>query len=88
MSTRATCVVEGAHVTPCDGLDGVTEHALTSKGKGIHCWAFTNLATGKPSRTFYGVRSGDHVKPGIAFNFCPFCGTRIDGPLLEPKAPE
>lgn len=83
---RKTCNVrEGRIVEACDTLEEATEPGIPSKrGKGIVCWPLTNLDTGKPSRTFYGAQSGKHAPRGIVFNFCPFCGTRIDAPVATP----
>lgn len=80
---KLTCTVEGLHLKPCDTLAATVEGTHTRKRRGIHVWAFSNNKTGEPTRTFIGVRSGEHTEKGLAFIFCPFCGTRIDGPYKE-----
>lgn len=75
-------VKDGRFVEPCSALAEMTEYGLPPKGKsrGIFSWAYTNLKTHEPSRTFFGAKSTSHPK-GLAFNFCPWCGKQIDAPL-------
>ena len=80
---KEKCTVnDGKFVEPCDSLKDMTEHGHPPKGKsrGIFAWAYTNLKTHAPSRTFFGAKSTSHPK-GLAFNFCPWCGEQIDAPL-------
>lgn len=76
------CVVrDGNFVDACSGLRNVTDHyGAYGRGKGIARWEYSNMQTGKPTRAFYGVRSKEHPA-GMLFNFCPFCGEKIDAPF-------
>ena len=80
---KHTCTVrDGRFVEPCKSLLEQTDigNAGFSKAKGLARWHYTNLETRKSSRTFFGVKS--KASPdGFLFNFCPFCGTRIDAPF-------
>lgn len=73
------CKVNGAHVEPCKSLEEACDGSPPSKRSkrtGVFVWAFTNLDTGKPSRTLYGVKS-EALPSGLIFNLCPFCGTDL-----------
>lgn len=79
------CVVrDGNFVDACETLSACTDNIAPgfSKAKGIARWSYTNLKTRQPSRTFYGVKSAESPK-GMLFNFCPFCGEKIDAPFAE-----
>ena len=79
----AKCTVhEGCVVTPCAALDIASEVGNPPKGKsrGIWEWRYHNTKTNKLSRAFFGIKSTNHPN-GMAFNFCPWCGERIDGPF-------
>jgi hypothetical protein len=81
---REKCTIrDGRFVEPCDMLDKMSEFGNPPKGKsrGIYAWAYTNTRTHQPSRTFFGAKSTTQPN-GMAFNFCPWCGERIDAPLL------
>lgn len=77
----------GKVVTPCESLKKACEHGNPrGKAKGIFAWALYNInqpCSDGPSRVFFGVKSGNFVAKGFAFNFCPFCGERIDKPFAE-----
>lgn len=79
---------DGNHIHPCRMLTSVFE--CDSIKKGIVQYQLHNTQTGKPSRTFFIAKSGDYKKNGLALNFCPFCGEKIDAPFAEkddePKA--
>lgn len=82
------CIVkEGRFVVACKTLErSIHDVNMRGKSRGITRWDLTNLNTGKRSRTFFGVKSGDFTDKGLAFNFCPFCGAQIDAPLnIDPK---
>lgn len=90
MSEKMKCSIsdDGRHVQPCSGLERECEFGNPRpKKRGIFCWAYHNMETGKPSRTFFGVVSTASPN-GMIFNCCPFCGERIDAPVLtdEEKA--
>lgn len=74
---KIECTVrDGKFVEPCEILEQVTEYGHPrGKQKGIYAWAWSNREG--PTRTMFGVKSGDRVTPGILFNFCPFCGKSI-----------
>lgn len=78
------CVVrDGRFVEPCEDLSNECEFGNPPPGKarGIYSWMYFN-AEHKPTRTFFGVKSTYRPK-GMAFNFCPWCGERIDAPLYR-----
>jgi hypothetical protein len=85
MSEKHACTVsaDGQHIEPCDLLARECEYGNPkSKKRGIFRWALRNMQTGKPSRTFFGVVSTSSPN-GFIFNFCPFCGTKIDEPCTK-----
>ena len=73
---RKQCAVDGLFVTGCSALEKVAE-LPHGKSKGIKKVSTHNTITGKPFRTYYMVRSGDHKERGLILNFCPMCGTDI-----------
>jgi len=77
-------VKDGLFVEPCDALNRAADINTPSftKAKGIAVWNMTNMNTGKPSRTYYGVKTKKHPN-GLLFNCCPWCGERIDAPFAE-----
>lgn len=82
LERRHPCEVRDDNfVVPCTALEESIGGFGTDKRKGIVAWHLIHMPTGKPSRSFIGVRSGDHAVKGVAFNFCPFCGTKIDAPF-------
>lgn len=87
MSDAIKCTVEdGKHVRPCKGLDESTEgRGSSGRERGIRVFDLTK--DGKPSRTFYAIKS-EAYPGGLAINFCPFCGAQIDAPFSEPTQGE
>jgi hypothetical protein len=84
--TKCTVSADGNHIEPCQGLHEQTEYGHPQRKKrGIFAWALTDMKTGKPSRTFFGVVSTASPS-GWVFNFCPFCGTQIDAPCTQSEA--
>lgn len=82
MSAKCT-IRDEKFVEPCDSLKGATEYGNPrGKAKGIYAWAMTSRGTG-PTRTMFGVKSGEHTEKGLLFNFCPFCGEKIDAPFVD-----
>lgn len=79
-------VKDGRFVIPCKTLQSATDNIIGgfSRKKAIACWNYTNIETGEPSRTYFGVRTVNHPN-GIAFNNCPFCGEEIDAPFNSEK---
>jgi len=79
-------VLDGDHVVPCSMLENATEYGNPhGKQRGIWAWRLYSTKSHKPTRTFWGAKSGEHVAKGVIFHFCPFCGEPIDAPVLEPK---
>lgn len=79
------CTVrEMKFVVPCETLEKAIDNNVGSfsKVKGVTQWNFTNMKTGNPSRLMIGLRSKNYPK-GMFFNFCPFCGEKIDAPFTE-----
>lgn len=85
MKNRTKCVIrDGKFVEPCEPLSDVTEAGNPiGKRKGVYVWVMHSRESHDPTRVMFGVKSGDHVKTGMLFNFCPFCGERIDAPFNQ-----
>lgn len=85
---KVKCSVrDGNFIEPCDSLVSATEYGNPrGKQKGIWMWNMWSMDTHKPSRSYFGTKSGDHVQKGLLFNFCPFCGEKIDAPFMD-KSP-
>lgn len=84
METKKCTVKDGKFVEPCQSLQDATEFGNPSgKRKGVWCWEYYREDTSGPTRRFYGTKSGDFVSKGIAFNFCPFCGEKIEAPFTD-----
>lgn len=81
MSNKCT-VRDGRFVEPCATLSEQTDSSMAflSRAKGTVRWHYTNVQTLEPSRTFFGVKTKANPN-GFAFNFCPFCGEKIDAPF-------
>jgi hypothetical protein len=80
---RTKCRVrDGRFVEPCDILAKAVDVYAPgfSRAKGIFEQTYTNMETGEPSRTFYGVRTKEFPN-GLLFNLCPWCGERISAPF-------
>lgn len=86
MDKEKCSVKDGKFVEPCKSLNDVTEFGHPKgKQRGVWCWEYS--IEGKPSRRFFGAKSGSQTEKGLAFNFCPFCGEPIDAPFVTPNAP-
>ena len=90
MSESEKCAVtEGRLVEPCKALSDSCEFGNPcGKQKGMWMWEYYNVNRpfGEgPTRRFFGAKSGDFVQKGVAFHYCPFCGTRIDAPFEQPS---
>ena len=80
---KCTVSEDGQHVEPCDALAHETEYGNPHPRKrGIFSWAYRDMRTGKPSRTFFGAVT-THSPKGFLFNFCPYCGEQIDSPFAR-----
>jgi len=89
MSQILKCSVrDGSFVEPCQALaDNVDNPASAfSRAKGVTRWAYTNLRTHKPTRTFFGVKTRANPN-GMLFNFCPWCGEDISAPFVDKDEP-
>jgi len=77
-------VTDGRFVEACWPLEENVQNNTPgfSKAKGIAVWNLTNMTTHNPSRRYYGVKTPAHPN-GFLFNFCPFCGERIDAPFVD-----
>jgi len=75
-------VREGGFVDPCDTLSQAVDNNTPgfSKTKGIFRTDLTNMKTGQPSRTYFGVKSKKFPN-GLCFNNCPWCGEDISAPF-------
>lgn len=83
LSLKCSVSEDGLHILPCRMLTSVFEYDSPPSKKGIVRHQLHNIQTGKPSRTFFSAKSGDYKKMGLALNFCPFCGEKIDAPFAE-----
>lgn len=79
---RKCAVEDGRFVIPCDTLESVFDGNSWGKGRGLFLNELTHLPTGRRSRSFVLMRMGLHKDNGIVLNCCPFCGERIDAPVL------
>ena len=70
------CKVSKNIITACAWLMEVSEAATLKNQKGILEWRYSNLETGKTTRTFFGVKSDKYIT-GLVFNFCPYCGVEL-----------
>lgn len=73
----ARCTIsEGRFVVPCvplaDAVGGAVAHAH-----------YFDMASRRPSRSYFVLKSGAYRDRGMAMNVCPFCGERIDAPFAE-----
>jgi hypothetical protein len=84
---KLKCTVrENRIVEPCAGLSDASEAGNPSGIKrGIFAWVYFNTQSEEsgPSRIFFGAKSGNATKNGVAFNYCPFCGEQIDAPFTK-----
>lgn len=88
MGSRPKCTItDGRFVEACTALDqNIQNHTPGfSKSKGIAVWNLVNRETHKPSRRYFGVKTPTYPN-GFLFNFCPFCGVKIDAPFVEDEA--
>jgi hypothetical protein len=75
----------GNVIKPCDMLLKAIDPAPpNSKKTRIKMWDYVNIQTMKPTRTIIGAVTKEYPN-GVYFNFCPFCGTRIDSPFANDK---
>ena len=83
MSDKCT-VTDGRLVEPCEMLDKMAEAGNPPPGKqrGLYEWRLFDTNTHQRTRSFFGVKTTSAPK-GMAFNFCPWCGERIDAPLTQ-----
>lgn len=81
---KLKCTVrDGRFVEPCDLLEKITEYNQPrGKQKGLFAYTYWLTASDQPARTFYGVKSGEHVEGGMILNYCPMCGEKINDPAL------
>ncbi|RZJ18697.1 MAG: hypothetical protein EOO54_15380 [Haliea sp.] len=80
MTTDKQCTVEeGKHVRACQWLEKATDDR-GNKGRERGLRVFDYSIDGKPSRTFYAIKSKEFPN-AMAINYCPFCGTQIDQPF-------
>ena len=80
---RKCRVRDGQFVEPCPSLQDVFDGSGFGKGRALFLQQLTHIPTMKPSRSFVVLRMGKHKDKGIVLNCCPFCGERIDAPILN-----
>ncbi len=83
---KCTVTADGKFVEPCKTLADATEFGNPNgKRKGVWSWEYHSRDKPGPTRRFWGTKSGEFVSNGLAFNYCPFCGEKIDAPFTEPS---
>lgn len=75
------CEIIGDKVIPCTTLDEAVDDLYTRTPKGLFDLVVTNCETGEQHTKGFGVKTGEHKKKGIMFNYCPFCGVDIGSHL-------
>ena len=83
---RRCKVGDGNFVEPCPNLMDAFDGSSFGRGRALFLQQLTHIPTMKPSRSFVVLRMGKHKEKGIVLNCCPFCGERIDAPLLSAAA--
>lgn len=79
-------LVDGKFVVPCAALTKASDGSCASgKQRGLFEWVYTQLSTGKLSRSFFGLKTGEYASKGVAMNYCPFCGVSIATHLQPQK---
>jgi len=82
VNTRIKCAVDGMVVVPCKALEDSAMGTNPEDGmEGIWRWERASITTPDLLMALYGAQSGMFIEHGIMFNFCPFCGERIDAPF-------
>lgn len=72
------CELHGKRISRCDHLAKATEYGNpTLKSKGLFIPERVNINTGEPGTDIAQLHSGEYVGPGVAMNFCPFCGESL-----------
>jgi len=73
------CKLIKGRIKPCKGMDGVLEQdgGVGTRKQGAKLQTLINFKSGKFSRQWIALKSGEHSKSGIVMNFCPFCGEQI-----------
>lgn len=87
---RKCTVRDGNFVEPCETLAQASNGRPYGTATGIFTHNMTYVEGpnfGKPSRTFFSVKTGEFAKKGICLNFCPFCGEKIDAPFIQTQEP-
>lgn len=70
--TNDKCVVVNGVITPCIALRQSTEAGVPqSTQRGIWLWQINQT-------NVYGAKSGHLARQGVLFNYCPFCGVKIN----------
>lgn len=74
-----SCKLTNGKIKRCKGLDGVLQFpgGQGTRRQGAELQTIINMETGKFSREWVVLKSGEHGKIGIVMNNCPFCGQTI-----------
>lgn len=78
------CEVNDGLLEPCEFLMKV----LDGGRKGLIFHMLSNIKTGKESRSFVAINSGEYVVKGIVANYCPLCGASIGKHMMPPDENE
>ena len=60
----------------CSTLRSLSDSYDRPKAKGIFINEYVNMKF-EQTRTYVVAKLGEHLKKGIVFNFCPFCGEKL-----------
>lgn len=73
------CKLTKKGLKPCKGLNGVLQMpgGQGTRRQGVELQTVINFKTGKFSRYWVVLKSGEHSKRGIIMNNCPFCAAEI-----------
>jgi hypothetical protein len=83
------CQIKKGRIAPCKGLASVLEldGGRGTRRQGVKLQTIINFKTGKFSREWVVLKSGDYNKTGIVMNYCPFCRESIFE-AAHPTTPE
>lgn len=73
------CKLTKKGIKPCQGLKAVLQYqgGRGTRSQGAELQTLINTKTGKFSRQWVVLKSGEHGKRGVVMNHCPFCAGEI-----------
>lgn len=72
-------ITKTGSIERCKGMDAVLQMpgGRGTRKQGAELQTLINFKTGKFSRNWIVLKSGDHGKTGVVMNYCPFCSGKI-----------